>query len=313
MSDSQSAKSTQAEVRRSDDRKWTTRSLLEWMSGYFQERAVESPRLVGEILLAHVLQCDRMRLYMEVDRPASADELSTLRGLVKRAGQHEPVQYLTGTQAFFSREFVVNSAVLIPRPSTESLVRRVLRLIEGWPSPRVADIGTGSGAIAITVALEHPGVQVIATDVSDDALQVAQENARHLGAEESVAFRRGNLFEALSESAASDAGLWDVVVSNPPYISDAEWKAVDRNVAEYEPTIALRGGADGLDYLRELIAHGHRYLNPGGWIVLEIAASQAEAVLDLALANAELTDPIVEPDHEDLPRMFIARRISHSD
>lgn len=284
---------------------WTTRRLLDWTADYFSKRGIDSPKLSAEMLLAHVLGTQRLKLYMDLDRPTSELERAAFRELVERAARHEPVDYLVGHAPFFSMMLKVSPAVLIPRPSTETLVEHVVqhaRRTPGFASPLIADVCTGSGAIAIAVAKHIPNSRVIATDISPDALAIAKENAEAQGVADRIDFRQGDLLEPLREQGDRVRYL----LSNPPYISDAEWAEVEPNVKDYEPEIALRGGADGLRYIRTLVAEGRRFIESPGQLVVEIAASQKQAVLDLAAANTGWTNAHVLADHEALPRVLVA-------
>lgn len=282
---------------------WTTRRLLQWTSEYLGRKGVESPRVSAEMLLAHVLGVKRLRLYMEADRPASELERAAFRDLVERAAKHEPVDYLVGQAPFFSMMLKVTPSVLIPRPSTETLVEHVVqhsRRTPGFSSPTVADIGTGSGAIAIALAKHVPHCHVIATDVSGDALTVAAENIRAQGVGERVTLREGDLLAPLQGERVR------YLVSNPPYISDAEWAEVKANVKDYEPVGALRGGVDGLRDIRRLVAEARPHLDVPGQLVVEIAASQKEAVLAMVKKTPGLGNAHVLADHEGLPRVLVA-------
>jgi len=289
----------------SENESWTTRRLLVWTQSYFERRGVGSPRLAAEMLLAHVLGTTRIRLYTDLDRPANELERAAFRQLVERVAAHEPVDYLIGHAPFFSMMFKVTPAVLIPRPSTETLVEHVIqhaRRVPGFASPLIVDIGTGSGAIAIALAKHLPDCRVIATDKSAEALAIARENAATHKVTDRIEFRQGDLFEPIQDLKHRVRYL----VSNPPYISDAEWEQVAPNVKDYEPHHALRGGVDGLDYIRPLIAHAHEYLDDPAQLVIEIAASQKKAVLDLAVQARGLTNAQVLADHEALPRVLVA-------
>ncbi len=281
---------------------WTTRRLLTWTAEFFAEKHLEHPRLCAEMLLAHVLGVPRLRLYMEADRPASPGELDAYRALVRRAADHEPVDYLVGQAPFFSMWLKVTQATLIPRPSSETIVEHVITTHRagGDAAPRIAEIGTGSGAIAIALARHLPDAKLIATDISDAALAVARDNAAAQGVAERIDFRLGDLYEPLAGEAL------DWLVSNPPYISDAEWAEVPANVREHEPSLALRGGPDGLACLRPLIAGAAAHLAPAGRIAFEIAASQGDDVLELA-RQAGLRQPHILKDHENLPRVLAAQ------
>jgi len=282
---------------------WSTRRLLAWTTEHFAKKGIDSPRMSAEMLLAHVLEVPRLKLYTDPDRPASELERAAFRELVERALKHEPVDYLVGQAPFFSMMFAVDRRVLVPRPSTETLVEHVIqhaRRTPGFLSPSIADVCTGSGVIAICLAKHIPHARVIATDAHADALEVARDNAKRHGVEERVEFRLGDLLAPL-------AGLRvRYLVSNPPYIPDHEWDAVAPNVKDYEPTHALRGGRDGLDLIRPLIAQAHHYLEKPGQLVVEIAASQKHAVLELVKRNPELTNAAVLADHEGLPRVLVA-------
>jgi release factor glutamine methyltransferase len=273
------------------------------MTRHFAGRKLDSPRLVAEMLLAHVLGCERLRLYMEADRPAQALELSTLRGLVERASRHEPAQYLVGHAWFFGARFEVGPAVMIPRPCTETLVDHVVRWCRAAPGhaePLLADVGTGSGCVAVTLAKMLPGARVVATDVSSAALDVARRNAAAHGVEDRIDFRTGPGLDAL------EGGHYDAICSNPPYISDPQWAEVAPNVRDYEPVGALRGGPDGLDVIRAVIAGAGARLRPEGKLAIEIGHGQQDAVLDLVRAAGNLTNASVLKDHEGLWRVLVA-------
>jgi release factor glutamine methyltransferase len=289
---------------------WTTRKLLQWMSEHFKAKDIDSPRVVAEMLLSHVLGCERMRLYMDADRPASASELSTLRDLVARAAKHEPVQYLVGHAWFFSRQYKVDRSTLIPRSCTETLVEHVLqwlRLNPGHASPLAADVGTGSGCIGISIAAQVADAHVIASDVVPEALDLARANAATHKVADRMEFVKGAGIAAIVNARP---GAWfDVITSNPPYIPDNEWdKDVAKNVKDFEPASALRGGTDGLDVIRPLIAEAPAILKPGGLLTIEIANAQKDAVIELAEATGALENPQVLKDHEGLWRVLAATR-----
>ena len=282
---------------------WTTRRLLAWTTTHFETKGVDSPRMAAEMLLAHVLQVKRLNLYTDLDRPASELERAAFRALVERAGHHEPVDYLVGLCPFFSMMLKVNPDVLIPRPSTETLVEHVLqhqRVSPGFASPLIADIGTGSGAIAIAIAKHLHHARVIATDISEKALAVAKENATLQGVADRIDFVKGDGLAPLSGQRVA------YLCSNPPYISDAEWEDVLPNVKDYEPHTALRGGSDGLQLIRQLIDQARHYLNTPGQLVIEIAASQDKAVREMVKNAKGLTNADVLADHESLPRVLVA-------
>ena len=276
------------------------------MTVYFQESAIEHPRLTAEFLLAHVLGTTRLKLYIDIDRPASPCERATLRGLVKRAAAHEPVDYLVGQSPFYCLELKVNASVLIPRPSTETIVEQVIaraRRTDTAGPTLVADIGTGCGAIAIAVAKHLAGCRISATDISAAALEVAADNARTQGVADRISFRQGNLLEPLAGQRVN------YLLSNPPYISDDQWPKVPAHIRCHEPALALRAGPDGLKYLRPLIAQARACLDRSGLLVLEIADTQSQIVVEMASRSAGLGHVRVLPDHEGLPRVLLAEAV----
>ena len=288
------------------------------MAEAFTDRDLDSPRLSAEMLLAHTIGCDRLRLYMDADRPATPLERAALRDLVARALKHEPIQYLVGEAWFFGLPFAVDHRVLIPRPCTETIVERVLqhaRSRPGFGGPEgdallIADVCTGSGCIGVALAKHLPHARVLCTDISDDALAVARENAKRHEVIDRIDFRVGSLLEpVLAHPAAGRRGSIAYLVSNPPYIPDHEWDTeMGLNVKGHEPDIALRGGPDGLELVRPLIAGAPGLLRPDGLLVVEFAASTAEAVRTTAAGTPGLTEIEIVSDLDSLPRTLVARR-----
>jgi release factor glutamine methyltransferase len=296
---------------------WTTRRLLAWMADAFKAKGLEAPQLQARVLLAHVLGCDELRLFMDPDRPASDRERARLRDLVGRALKDEPIQYLVGEWRFFGLAFHVDKRVLIPRPGTETIVEHVLqhaRVEPGFGSGTgegvlIGDVGTGSGCIAVALLKHLPGARAIATDLSSDALEVASANAQRHAVHDRLDLLRGDLLAPLRDFPASRGhGSLHYLVSNPPYIPDDEWDAVKPNVRDHEPALALRGGGDGLDYVNRLIAEGPEFVRPGGLILIEVADSNAGAALELLRARQGIEEPRILADHEGLPRVVVGRR-----
>lgn len=275
---------------------WTVRRVLTWTTQHFEKRQVDAPRLTTEILLAHVLKTGRVRLYVDLDRPLSKDELGAFRALIERRLAGEPTNYLTGAKEFYNRPFKVDARVLIPRPETELLVEAVLHAVPKDAPSRVLDVCTGSGCIAISVAAERPQATVLATDLSKDACALARENAQALGVGERVSVLEGDLFAPLPPDA-----LFRVVVSNPPYIDSGDIAGLSAEVRR-EPRLALDGGPDGLVALRRVIQGARRVLEPGGLLALEMGETQGSAVLEL-LRAAGYADARVEKDLERRERM----------
>lgn len=287
------------------ERTWTTRQLLDWTTAHLEKREVDSPRLAAELLLAHVLEIPRIKLYMDMDRPATPLERAAFRDLIEKAAEHHPVQYLLGQAHFFSLALKVDRHTLIPRPCTEMLIEHVIqhaRLTPGLANPLIADIGAGSGCIAVALAKNLPAARLVAVDISGGALSIARENAAKHGVAERIDFRLGSLYEPLTSER------FDFIVSNPPYIPDQEWAAVGQNVKNFEPETALRGGTDGMKFLRPLIEQSPQWLKEGGQIVFEIAAAKKQAALEIAAGTSGLKNGRVLSDHQGLPRMLVAER-----
>lgn len=275
---------------------WTIRKVLAWTAPHFEKKGIDAPRLTAEILLAHVLKVDRVRLYVDHDRPLNADELATFRALISRRLSGEPTQYLTGSREFYGRAFRVDARVLIPRPETELLVEMALDGLPKDAPSRVVDLCTGSGCIAVTIAAERPLASVWATDLSPDACAVAKENAERLDVAARVTVLAGDLFAPLPADAR-----FDLVVSNPPYIASAQIPGLQTEVQK-EPHLALNGGLDGLVLIRRIIGDARGRLNPGGLLAMEIGEDQGEAVRAL-LESAGYTQVRIEPDLERRERL----------
>jgi release factor glutamine methyltransferase len=279
---------------------WTTRSLLTWTTQDFKALGIATARLDAELLLAHVLGVDRVRLYMDMDRPLSPDELTAMRALVVRRRRREPVAYLLGQREFYRRAFVVNQAVLVPRPDTETLIERALTLLPAESSAQVLDLCTGSGAIAVTLAAERPLTRVVATDISKDALAVARSNAEKHAVASRIEFRLGDLFQALEPGAR-----YDLIVANPPYVRSTELEQLAPEL-RHEPALALIAGAEGLDVLTRLCAEVSEWLTQTGTLLFEIGAGQAPAVLQLLAAETGLADLQTHADLGGIERIVEA-------
>jgi release factor glutamine methyltransferase len=275
---------------------WTPLKLLAWTQGYFARSGVDAPRLTAEVLLAHALGCDRVRLYLDFDKPIGPEELARYRGLVKRRAEGEPTAYLTGVKEFYGRPFAVDRRALIPRPETELLVEVALAALpEGGAA---LDLCTGSGCVGVTLSLERPSARVVATDASPEALALARDNAERLGAR--VELLQGDLFAAVPAELR-----FDVVAANPPYVPSGELPGLAREVAR-EPALALDGGADGLAVARRIAAEAPRFLKPGGALVIEMHESHAEALPRLC-REAGLASAEMRRDLAGLPRLAVAR------
>ncbi len=254
-------------------REWTVLELLRWTTAHFAERGIPSARLDAECLLAFALGADRLRLYLEFDRPVGETERAAFRELVRRRGTDRvPLAYLTGEREFWSLRLAVTPEVLSPRPETETLVSVALDLIPGREGEyRVLDLGTGSGAVALALAAERPKALLTVTDISAAALRVARSNAERHGVQQRLRFAEGSLFQPVAGEC------YDLVVSNPPYVAEADQAALAPELG-HEPSEALFGGPDGLAVLRPLVAGLPAVLTCSGAAAVEVAPDQAEAV-----------------------------------
>lgn len=292
------------------DGAWTIERILTWTRGFFERKGIDAPRLCAELLVAHVMAVPRIKLYTDYQKELSADQLTRLRDLVKRAGEEEPIAYLTGLTHFFNCELHVRPGVLIPRPDTETIVEHALQLFRnalGFESPRVLDLCTGSGAVAVAIAKHAKASQVWATDLSDVALEVARQNVATTGVADRVTVLGGDLYDALKDMP--DPSPFDLIVANPPYIATSQMAGLPRNVRDYEPHLALDGGPDGLDPHRRILQGAQdRWLRDGGRLMLEIAFDQQETALAMAAAYPAFADVKVVRDHGNNPRVLLATK-----
>lgn len=278
---------------------WTIGGILEWTKQYFSGKGVDNPRLDAEVLLSHILCRDRLYLYVHYDQPLSVEELAAFRECVRKRAARVPVAYITGEKEFFGLTFSVSPAVLVPRPETELLVETVVKRLAGNPAPRIVDLGTGSGAITVSVLTQLPQATAVAVDISAAALAVAQTNAKRHAVAERVEWKQGDFWQPVS-------GLFDAIVSNPPYIPAADVRALAPEV-QNEPVLALDGGLDGLDYYRRLLSDGDAYLAPSGFIAIEIGINQAAAIGSLAGQSPFMVADITA-DYAGIERVMVLTR-----
>ncbi len=285
---------------------WTIQRLLNWITEYLTQRQVDAPRLSAELLLSNVLGLKRIELYTQYNKPVPPEQLQRLRELVKRAGRHEPVAYLIGKTEFYSLEFEVTPDCLIPRPETELLAQRAIEFLRQRSGPQsVCDLGTGCGILAVTIAQSVPDAKVVATDLSETALAVAAHNVEKHQLQDRIELRHGDLFEPL----VPKLDQFDLLVSNPPYVSAAEYETLDKNVKDYEPRVALYAGADGLDVYRRISEKTDQFLKPDGLLLLEIGSTQGDAVKKL-LERTNLFSTIeIQKDLSGRDRVVLARRV----
>lgn len=282
---------------------WTVKRILDWTIPHLKSHGSESPRLDAEILLAHARGCPRIQLYTNYDDPLTDTQRATMRDLVKRRAAAEPVAYLVGHREFFGLDFRVTKDVLIPRPDTETLVVDAIETLKPQAAPRVLDIGTGSGCIAISLAVNCPNAEVTAIDLSQAALNIARENSEKHNVADRIRWLHGDLFAPLTT-----AEQFDLIASNPPYIASAEIETLAADVRLHEPRSALDGGPDGLDVVRRLIADAPQHLVSQGKLLIEISGEQAGAVTQLLAANGHYDDIAVLKDMAKQPRVVRAVR-----
>jgi len=287
---------------------WTIKRLINWTQEYLAKAEVESARLCAEILLGHVLGCPRIDLYVRFDYCPTAEQLDKFRELVRRCGKQEPVAYLTGKAHFWGLEFIVTPEVLIPRPETEILVSQAVNFIHqqtNRPRVDVLDLCTGSGCVAVAIGTEAVEAEVSAIDSSSAALQIAQKNIEAQDLQGRVTLIESDLFENLD---GGEKGVFDLIVSNPPYISEKEFAELAPVVRDYEPKQALLAGVDGLDYYRRILDQAENYLAEGGAIMLEIAFNQAEEVVSLFKQCGYLEEITAVKDNLGHNRVIKARK-----
>ena len=268
---------------------WNIKRLLEWTSDYFAKNNIESSRLCAEILLSNCLACQRIELYTRFDYLPPESELVIFREQVKRCAAHEPVAHLVGFKEFYSMKFKVSPSVLIPRPETEVLVAQAIDFLNNHNRPKAdcLDLCCGSGCIGITIAANVIEAEFVSSDISDEALEITAENAEtyELGGRLKVC--KSNMFENIESSGK---GIFDLIVSNPPYISDVEFDKLEKNVADYEPHLALKADDNGLEFYKIIAAQAGGLLADDGMLMLEVGYDQGPAVSDLLNQAGCFTD-----------------------
>jgi len=269
---------------------WTIKELLKVTTDYLKEKQIDSPRLTAEVLLSHHLDINRVTLYLNLEQPLNESEISGYRELVRRRLQREPLQYITGIQEFWSLDFMVDPRVLIPRPETELLVEQAIEkyrstVVQEESPIKILDLGTGSGILATALAKEFQNSKILATDISQGAIEIARLNAEAHGVSEKIEFMRGDLWQPLMGRNIS----FDFIVSNPPYVSPDEYEDLPPEVRDHEPRLALDGREDGFYYIRKIIEGSPSFLNPGGWLLLEMSPHQTDKALEFMKSIEGLT------------------------
>ncbi len=275
----------------------TVLELLQTTTAYFEKRKIETSRLNAEHLLAHTLNCKRLELYLQFERVLTEDELAPLRELVRRRGQGEPLQHLLGTVEFCGQTFLCDNRALVPRPETEQLAEMLIADCGLRNEERILDVGTGSGVIALSLAAKFSGAEIVATDVSEEALALARENAKRLGIDR-VSFVKSDLLQNVE-------GKFDLIVANLPYIATGDRSSLSREVL-HDPDVALFGGEKGDELMRALIDAAPNYLRPSGLLALEIGINQHEPLISL-LSEKNFHDITPKKDYAGVTRFLLAR------
>jgi len=288
---------------------WTIGELLKVSADYLKQKGIEAPRLSAEILLAHQLRLTRIKLYLQYDQPLTEQEVEGYRALIRRRLSREPIQYITGTQEFWSMEFMVSPSVLIPRPETEVLIEQAVALGRENPSLQgegvhLLDLGTGCGALAVALAREFEKALVFATDLSEEALRVARINAERHGVRARIEFRAGDWFAPFAEKEIR----FHMILSNPPYIPSEAFGALSPEVREHEPRMALDGREKGMADIMRILREAGRYLYPGGWILMEMDTEQTLAAVRIIEESGRFAEHRRIRDYSHRDRVVMARK-----
>ncbi len=288
---------------------WTIKDLIPVTADYLKKKNIESPRLCAEILLSHQLDISRLKLYLEYDQPVGENDLGKYRAMIKRLAEGEPIQYITGVQEFWSMDFTVNRNVLIPRPETEILVEQVIRVYKEnnyaeRPAVNILDMCTGSGAIAVAIASELKNAEIFAVDISKEAIETANKNIIRHEMTERITLLEGNLFEPF----INNHKYFDIIVSNPPYVTEEEFKLLPGKIRNFEPQIALESGADGLSHIRTILEKASQFLNPGGWLLLEMDPGQIDRVRSIINSDDSYLNMAVVKDYSGRNRVVTAQK-----
>jgi release factor glutamine methyltransferase len=288
---------------------WTPIKLIQWAAAYFDSHQIDSPRATAEILLAHAISAKRIDLYLRYDQPLNSDELSRFKTMIKRRINREPVAYIVGRKEFWSMDLEVNRNVLIPRPETECLVERALESLAADSNPgckSILELGTGSGAVVVALASENSRHSYMGTDISSDAVRVARQNSMRHGLGAKIRFMVADWFAPFD----AKSGLFDLIVSNPPYIRSGDLKQLQPEIHVYEPVAALNGAKDGLRYLRHIIQCAYLYLKPAGVLLLEMGHDQKEPLKQIIDACGQYEDAKFYKDYSGHDRIVSMRKRS---
>ena len=286
----------------------TISQVLQWSYDYFRGHGVTSPRLDGEVILAEILNTDRVGLYLRSDQSLEKEDLAAFLKLAERRACREPVPYIVGHREFWSMDFLVSPSVLIPRPETELLVEEAIRILTTLPKPfqpvKVLELGTGSGAISVALASEVPFVSIVAVDRSLEAVAIARTNAERHNVADRIEFVVGDLSSALGERTS----VFFLLLSNPPYIPTSELNGLAPEIRFFEPREALDGGEDGMDFHRRILMSTFPLIQAGGWILLEVHDNQSRVLADFMFNHGGFQQLEIHPDHQGMERLVKGKK-----
>ena len=283
---------------------WNIRRLIAWAAEYLEGYGVESPRLSAELMLGRVLNLERLQLYLRFDQPLKPDELAAFKKLLLRRRAHEPMAYILGSREFYGLDILVGPGVLVPRPESEHLVEQGLKALEGVAEPRILDLCTGSGCVALALAQERPDAQVIGVDISKEALAFAQRSTDKLELSQCLQWLAGDLYDPL----AAAGGFFHLITANPPYVREDEWEGLAAEVREYEPRQALVSGQNGLEMIHQIIAGSRAFLQPFGVLLMEVGAGQSKAALNIASQTGIFERVSAVQDLAGIERVVVCQR-----
>lgn len=291
--------------------KWTILKLIEWTAEYFKKHGIPNPRLDAELLLAHILNKKRIELYLCFEQIVSAGDLAIFKGYIQRRIKREPLQYITGVQEFYGIPIKVTPAVLIPRPETELMVEKALSLVSGGPPsadpPAILDLCTGSGAILAAMASRMPNARLVGTDISEDALGIAEGNTRKWN--DRIRLLKSDLFDALRHPDPPIPIAYDLIITNPPYIAEGDGPSLQPEVRDFEPKEALFAAEDGLAMIKKIINDAPNFMKKGGHLIMEIGDGQAEAVRTLVANNGSYARAETVKDYGGIERILITSSV----
>lgn len=276
-------------------------TALQKSTKFLEEKGIESPRMNAELLLADVLKCNRLNLYLSFDRPLKEDEANHYREFIVRRGKFEPLQYITGIVEFYDLKLHVTKEVLIPRPETELLVEEAINLVKSLNIRQILDVGTGSGNIAIALAKHLSGINITSIDISKSALELAKQNAELNGLTNTISFELADIFKYVPPKK------FDIVISNPPYVSKENFSTLQKEITDYEPMQAVTDEFDGYKFYKHIIENSNDLLTPKGNLIFEIAEGQANRIKEyMTKNNFEIVNVI--KDYQNIERVIIGEK-----